>query len=403
MKHHFPIFSNHPDLVYLDNAATTHKPQTMIDALSQFYAKDYATVHRAVYRSSLLASEQYAATRETVRLFLGAAHAEEIIFTRGTTDALNILAQSFSQLDFPHGSEIVITEMEHHSNIVPWQMLAQKKGLQLRVIPIDDQGVLLWEGVISEKTKIVAVGHMSNVTGTINPIEQMAEVAHRFGAYIVVDGAQAAPHLPIDVSALDVDFYAFSSHKCYGPTGVGVLYGKKELLNLLPPTDGGGDMIERVDLQRSTYRPAPLRFEAGTPIIGSVIALKSSLDLIETIGKESIAAHEMALYAWTYEQIQAIEGLQMIGNAPNKGPILTFYLSDVHSLDLATFLDLDGIAVRSGHLCAQPLLRRMGQETATRVSFGLYNSWEDARRFTESLSRIVAHLRGESGLPAVKK
>lgn len=391
MKHLFPVFKHHPDLVYLDNAATTHKPQAMIDALSTFYAKDYATVHRAIYRASLYASEQYAAARETVRAFLNAEHVEEIVFTRGTTDALNIVAQAQKLVP---GDEILITEMEHHSNIVPWQMLAQRTGATLCVASVDDRGVLLWEGKITPKTKIVAVAHMSNVTGTINPIREIASAAHLIGAIIVVDGAQAAPHLPVDVVALDVDFYAFSGHKCYGPTGIGVLYGKKDLLNALPPVDGGGDMIVRVDFASSTYQAAPLRFEAGTPIIGSVIALKSSLDLIETLGKEAISSHETELLRFTTKQIQTIEGVKIIGTSPEKGPILTFSVKDIHSLDLATFLDLDGIAVRSGHLCAQPILRRFGCETALRVSFGLYNTLDDARRFIASLNRIITELRG---------
>ncbi len=393
MKERFPIFSKNKDWVYLDSAATTHKPKEMIDAISSFYANDYATVHRAIYRSSLKATEQYNATRETVKTFINAKHIEEIIFTRGTTDALNMIAQSLGLKELSSNDEILITEMEHHSNIVPWQMLSQRTKAKLRFIRVDDRGVLQWQGAISPRTKIVAVGHMSNATGTINPIQELAKEAHKVGALIVVDGAQAAPHIPLDVQALDVDFYAFSAHKCYGPTGLGILYGKKELLETMPPVVGGGDMIERVDLELSTYQAPPLRFEAGTPIIGSVIAFKSSLDFIEEIGREKIAAHEDALLQMAMQGVQSIDGLKIIGQAPNKGPILTFAFEDLHSLDVATFLDLDRIAVRSGHLCAQPILRRFGLETALRASFGVYNAKEDVERFLTSLQKVTQRLR----------
>lgn len=393
MKERFPIFSHHKDLIYLDSAATTHKPKEMIDALACFYAKDYATVHRAIYRPSLKATEQYNATRETVRKFLNAAAFDEIIFTRGTTDALNLVAQSLGQKGLSPEDEILITEMEHHSNIVPWQMLSQKTGAKLRFIPVDERGVLEWQGKIAKHTKIVAVGHVSNVTGTINPIAEIAKAAHAVGAVIVVDGAQAAPHMQIDVQALDADFYAFSGHKCYGPTGVGVLYGKKSLLETMPPVVGGGDMIERVDLDGSTYQTPPLRFEAGTPIIGPVIALKSSLDFIEEIGRKTIASHEGDLLQLATEGIQTIEGVKILGQAEEKGPILTFSCDGVHPLDAATFLDLEGIAVRSGHLCAQPILRRFGLESAIRASFGIYNTVDDVERFIACLSRMLPRLR----------
>ncbi len=393
LKDRFPIFSKNKHWVYLDSAATTHKPKEMIDAISSFYAKDYATVHRAIYRSSLKATEQYNSTRETVKTFINAKHTEEIIFTRGTTDSLNLVAQSLGLKGLLPEDEILISEMEHHSNIVPWQMLSQRTKAKLRFIRVDDRGVLQWQGAISPRTKIVAVGHMSNATGTINPIQELAKEAHKAGALIIVDGAQAAPHIPLDVQALDVDFYAFSAHKCYGPTGLGILYGKKEIFETMPPVVGGGDMIERVDLESSTYQAPPLRFEAGTPIIGSVIAFKSSLDFIEEIGREKIAAHEDALLQMATQGVQSIDGLKIIGQSPNKGPILTFTFEDLHSLDVATFLDLDHIAVRSGHLCAQPILRRFGLETALRASFGVYNAKEDVERFLTSLQKVIQRLR----------
>lgn len=387
MRDRFPIFKNHPNLIYLDSAATAHKPKEVIDALNQFYSFEYATVHRAIYRPSLKATDKYNASREAARKFLNAKFFEEIVFTRGTTDALNLIAKSFGKIAVKPGDEILISEMEHHSNIVPWQMLAKETGADLRWIPVNEKGVLEWEGKINSRTKIVSLAHVSNVTGTINPIQAIAKAAHKVGAAFVVDGAQAAPHMLVDVQKLDCDFYAFSGHKCYGPTGIGILYGKKELLEKMPPIEGGGDMIERVDLDGTSYQQPPLRFEAGTPIIASAIALKPALDFIEEIGREAIAAHEDALYLRAKEQISEISELKIIGTSPQKGPILTFSIDGIHSLDLATLLDLENIAVRSGHLCAQPILRRFGLETATRASFGIYNTLEEVDRFIISLKQ----------------
>lgn len=384
MRSEFPIFTHHPELVYLDSAATAHKPRSVIDALTQFYSSEYATVHRAIYKPSLKATEKYNAAREAARAFLNAAHFEEIVFTRGTTDALNLIAQSYGQRLGP-GDEILISVMEHHSNLVPWQMLAERSGASLRFIPVSANGVLEWQGRITPKTKIISLAHVSNVTGTVNPIGEIAKAKQN--AVLVVDGAQAAPHMPLDVQALGCDFYAFSGHKCYGPTGVGVLYGKKELLESMPPIDGGGDMIERVDLERTTYQAPPLRFEAGTPIIGSVIALKAALDFIQAAGREKIASWEDKLLRRAQEQLAQIPGVKLIGTAPEKGPILTFNIDGIHPLDLASYLDLKHIAIRSGHLCAQPALRAFGCESAARASFGVYNTLQEVDLFCAAVEQ----------------
>lgn len=387
MRNKFPIFSAHPELIYLDSAATAHKPQCVIDALTRFYAEDYATVHRAIYRASLKATEQYNDTRATAARFLNAQCPEEIVFTRGTTEAINLIAQSYGATFLKSGDEVLISEMEHHSNIVPWQMIAKQTGAAVRWIPMDARGVLQWEGMITPKTKIVSLAHISNVTGTINPIAEICRAAHTVGAKMVVDGAQAAPHLPIDVQALNCDFYAFSGHKCYGPTGIGVLYGKKELLEVMPPIQGGGDMIERVDLAGTTYQMPPLRFEAGTPLIAEVIALKAALEFIEENRKAD------TLLSYAAARLEEIPGLKILGAAPQKGPIITFHIEGIHPLDLATLLDLKNIAIRSGHLCAQPLLRKFGLTAAARVSFGIYNTEEEIDLFADVLTEISASLR----------
>ncbi|HSX26748.1 MAG TPA: cysteine desulfurase [Chlamydiales bacterium] len=392
MRKQFPIFDHHPELIYLDSAATAHKPRCVIDALTQFYSSEYATVHRSIYRSSLLATEKYNATRETAQKFLNALHTDEIVFTRGTTDAINLVAASYGKTHLKPNDEILISPMEHHSNIVPWQMLAQQTGAQLRYIPMNSQGVLEWHASITPRTKIIALAHISNVTGTINPIHQIARAAHANNAILLVDGAQAAPHMPIDVQALDCDFYAFSGHKCYGPTGVGVLYGKKHLLNSMPPIQGGGDMIERVDLLTTTYQKPPLRFEAGTPLIGPVIALKAALDFITQMGRPQISAHTQTLLLHATNRLQSIPNLKIIGTAPDKGPILTFTIASIHPLDIATLLDLKNIAIRSGHLCAQPLLRAFQLTSAARASFALYNTLEEVDLFANALESLIPQL-----------
>ncbi|MDE3045904.1 MAG: SufS family cysteine desulfurase [Verrucomicrobiota bacterium] len=387
LRREFPIFQAHPKLVYLDSAATTHKPACVIEALTRFYAEEYATVHRAIYRSSLAATDRYNETRETVRAFLNAPSSDEIIFTRGTTESLNLVASSYGRTHLKPGDEILVSEMEHHSNLVPWQMLAEQTGATLRWMPMQLDGTV--EVNITPKTKLVAIAHVSNVTGTIHPIADIAKAAHRVGAILVVDGAQAAPHLPIDVQALDCDFYAFSGHKCYGPTGVGILYGKKTLLDTMPPIQGGGDMIERVTIEKTTYAAPPLRFEAGTPLIASVIALKPALDFLQQAG----FAHEATLMPLLEQGLRTIPGLRILGHPPKKGPLVTFTIEGVHPLDLATLLDLDQIAIRTGHLCAQPALRKYGLDSAARASIGLYNTSSDIERFITVLKRSLVKLK----------
>ncbi len=386
MRREFPIFKKHPGFIYLDSAATAQKPKCVIDALVKFYSQDYATVHRALYSHSIRASEQYHLTRVEAAHFLN-ADPDEIVFTRGTTDAINLVAQSYGRTFLEPGDEILISEMEHHSNFVPWQMLAKEKSLSLRLIPMDERGVLQWEGQITPKTKIVSLAHVSNVTGTINPIREIAAAAHAVGAKMVVDGAQAAPHMRIDVRSLGADFYAFSGHKCYGPTGVGILFGKRELLFSMPPVQGGGDMIAWVEEEGSAYQSPPMRFEAGTPIIGSVIALRSALQFVQKSAYH-LGPHPLLEYAT--QELKAIAGLRIIGTAPEKGPIITFHIDGIHPLDLATFLDLKNIAIRSGHLCAQPLLKKFELDAAARVSFGIYNTLEEIDSLVEAVKEVVA-------------
>jgi cysteine desulfurase/selenocysteine lyase len=389
MRDLFPIFKEHPELIYLDTAATAHKPQCVVDAIHSVYAKEYATVHRAIYRGSLLATEKYNDAREAVRKFLNASRTEEIIFTRGTTAAINLVASSYALHFLKPGDEILISETEHHSNIVPWQMAAQKTGASLRWIPVDAQGVLQWENQITPKTKIVSLAHMSNVTGTIHPIQEIAKAAHLQGAILVVDGAQAAAHMPVDVRELDCDFYAFSAHKCYGPSGVGALFGRYDLLKKMPPIEGGGDMIERVDFTHSTYQAPPLRFEAGTPMIAPVIAFKAALDFIESIGRDVLMAEGQKLLQRALQNFSSIPRLMILGKSPLRGPIVTFHIEGAHPLDISTLLDLKNIAIRSGHLCAQPALRAFGLESAARASFGLYNTLEEIDIFSEALQGII--------------
>jgi cysteine desulfurase/selenocysteine lyase len=393
MREHFPYFQNSPDLVYLDSAATTHKPRSVIDALTRFYSSDYGTVHRAIYRSSIRASEQYFESRTAAARFLGAGSPEEIVFTRGTTDGLNLLAFSLGDWLLGPGTEILITEMEHHSNFVPWQMAARRTGAQLRIAPMDEKGKVDVAAQISPRTKIIAVAHISNVTGTVQPIQEIAAAAHRVGALLVVDGAQAAAHVPIDVQTLGCDFYAFSAHKCYGPSGLGVVYGRKRLWEEMPPRDGGGDMIARVDCAETTYAPPPLRFEAGTPILGSVIALKAALDFLAEHGREAVATQEQTLHRALEEGLRQIPGARILGEAESKGALSTFVIEGVHPLDLATLLDLKGIAIRSGHLCAQPCLRKFGLEAAARASLGIYNTLDDVERFLDAVAACCQQIR----------
>lgn len=384
-------------LVYLDSAATAQKPEAMIEAVRSFYAEQYGTVHRAVYELAVHATEQYHLVRKKAAAFLNAAKHEEIIFTRGTTESINLVATSFGQAFVREGDEVLITEMEHHSNIVPWQMLCQQSGALLKVAPFDDRGVLdlkQFEKLLSHRTKIVAVAHVSNALGTINPIKEIVRMAHQKGAKVLVDGAQAAPHMPVDVQDLDADFYVFSVHKLYGPTGIGVLYGKEALLNEMPPYQGGGDMIEQVTFAKTTYQGLPMKFEAGTPMIAEVIGLGVSIDYLENVGRERAHEWEVELLNYLTPRMEEIPGLRIYGTSPEKGGIISFGIEGAHSLDIGTLLDLKGIAIRTGHHCAQPVMRHFGIPGTARASFGLYTSYEDVDRFLVGLKEVRSQLCG---------
>jgi cysteine desulfurase / selenocysteine lyase len=383
-------------LVYLDSAATSLKPQAVIDAVSQFYTENYGTVHRAVYSLAGASTAHYNAVRSQVQQFLHAQSSDEIIFTKGTTEAVNLVAFSFGEAFVQPGDEILISAMEHHSNIVPWQLMCQRKRAHLKIIPVLESGELDWEAyekLLTPRTKLVSVAHISNVLGMINPIKKIVESAHRMGAKVFVDGAQSAPHLPIDVQDLGCDFFAFSGHKVYGPTGIGILYGKRELLRQMPPYQGGGDMIEAVSFEKTTFQEPPLKFEAGTPLIAEVIGLGAALDYVKSYGHAAIAAHEADLIRHAVQQLSQIEGMKILGGIENRSSLVAFNIEDVHPLDAATMLDLKGIAVRSGHLCAQPLLQRFGCTSALRLSIAPYNTVEEIAYFCAELASVAPALR----------
>lgn len=386
---------NHP-LIYLDSAATALKPHSVIEAITNFYTHHYGTVHRAVYETCVMAGEKYTNARLQAARFLNAKSEDEIIFTKGTTDGINLVAYSFGQAYIGEGDEILITEMEHHSNIVPWQLCAQAHGAVLKVVPFFDSGELDFEAflsLLSERTKIVAVTHVSNTLGTINPIEMIVKAAHNVGAKVLVDGAQSAPHLPIDVQALDVDFYVFSGHKTFGPTGVGILYGKHELLQALPPYQGGGDMIESVTFEKTTYNVVPLKFEAGTPQIAEIIGLGAALEYLMGLGKEAVCAWETELLDYLWTKIQQIPRLRVLGTNKERGALVTFTVDGIHPLDIATLLDLQGIAIRTGHLCTQPIMRHFGVRGACRASLAFYNTKEEIDLFCIALSKVIEQLK----------
>lgn len=381
-------------LLYFDWAATALKPEPVIEAMDQFYRKEYGTVHRAVYALAQRSTEQYHSSRELVAKFIGAKDSDEIIFTRGTTDSLNTVARSFGGLVLQEGDHVLVSEIEHHANIVPWQMICQEKKASLFAIPVDDTGQICLtslEKMLSSKTKIVAVTAFSNVVGVEFPIQRICEMAHKKGAVVVVDGAQMVPHQQVKVQSWDCDFFAFSGHKLYGPTGVGVLYGKKELLEKMPPVQGGGDMIDCVDFSGTTYADPPLRFEAGTPMIAEVIGLKAALSFINTIGMQVIKDREKKLFCYAKERFAKIDGLYFLG-AP-KLSLCTFYIEGVHPLDLGTMLDVKNIAVRTGHHCAQPAMRRFGVSAATRFSLSFVNSFSEIDRFFTALDSAISLLR----------
>lgn len=379
-------------LIYFDTAATAQKPRQVIDAVTRFYSESYGTVHRGVYSLSKEATTLYEDARVKVQKFIHAAAPEEIIFTRGATASLNLLARSIGERFIRPGQAIMISEIEHHSNIVPWQMLCEERGAVLRIIPVNDKGELILEAfdaLLDEKVKLVSLAHISNVLGTLHPVKQLIEAAHKVGALVCLDGAQAAPHLPLDVQELDVDFYAFSGHKLYGPTGVGILYGKQDLLDKLPPIEGGGDMIERVTLEKTTYNRLPLKFEAGTPMIAEVIGLGAAVDYLTEIGMETIQSWESDLLAYATKKLTQIPNLRVIGRAEEKGAIFSFIIKGVHPLDLATLLDCRGIAIRTGHHCSQPAMERFDLTSTARVSFGLYNTFEEIDQLYSTLLSIL--------------
>ncbi|MDJ0651936.1 MAG: SufS family cysteine desulfurase [Simkaniaceae bacterium] len=383
LREDFPMMKktmNGKPLIYLDTASTSQKPQSVIDAVHRFYKEDYGTVHRAVYEIAAHSTEMYSAVRSKIQRFIHARDEEEIVFTRGTTEAINLVAYSYGRTFLEAGDEIIISEMEHHSNIVPWQLLAEEKGLKLKYIPMSLEGELrmdVFKERLSEKTKFVSVGHISNATGTINPIQEIIKLSHEVGAKVLIDGAQAASHITLDMQTLNADFYAFSGHKMYGPTGIGVLYGKLPLLEAMPPFISGGNMIESVTIEKSTFQAPPFKFEAGTPSIASVIGLGAAIDYIETIGKEAIDGWQKKLITVALEKLKPMSGIKIIGAPKERGPIISFVLNGIHPLDLGTLLGLKGIAVRTGHLCAYPTLQRLGVNSLARLSFGMYNTIEE--------------------------
>ena len=391
----FPILKqmvNGKPLVYLDNAATSQKPQAVLDTLVRYYTTENANIHRGVHTLSAQATEDYEGARSKVRQFLNAKEDREIIFVRGTTEGINLVASSYGRKFIGPGDEIIITAMEHHSNIVPWQMLCEEKGATLRVIPMNDDGELLmdeYDKLLSKRTKLVSVVYVSNSLGTINPVREIIARAHSVGAPVLLDGAQSTPHMPVDVQALDCDFYAFSGHKLYGPTGVGVLYGKAALLDAMPPYQGGGDMIKSVTFAKTIYNDLPYKFEAGTPNIAGGIGLGAAVDYVTEIGLERIAAHEDELLAYGTKRLAEIGGLRLIGTAKHKTGILSFTLKDIHPHDVGTVLDQEGIAIRTGHHCTQPVMERFGIPATARASLGMYNTKAEIDALVLGLDKVL--------------
>jgi cysteine desulfurase / selenocysteine lyase len=378
-------------LVYLDNAATSQKPDAVIDAISGYYRHTNANIHRGVHLLSQRATEEYEAARAAIQAFLNAADSREIVFVRGATEAINLVAQSYGRTHLRSGDEVLITAMEHHSNIVPWQLLCEEKSATLRVAPMNDEGELLldqFEKLLTPRVKIVAISHVSNALGTINPVRTMIRMAHSLGIPVLVDGAQAVPHLAVDVRDLDCDFYAFSSHKVYGPTGIGVLYGKAALLEAMPPYQGGGDMISSVTFEKTIYNKLPHKFEAGTPDIAGVIGLGAAIAWVGNLGIRAIGAHERALLDYSTKVIGAIPGVRLIGTAREKAGVLSFLIEDIHPHDIGTILDQEGIAVRTGHHCAQPVMERFGIPATVRASFAAYNTLEEIDALARGLEKV---------------
>jgi cysteine desulfurase/selenocysteine lyase len=394
VREDFPILSREiygRPLVYLDNGATTQKPRQVVEAMVDEYYNVNANVHRGVHFLSQQATDLHEASRETVRRFINAQSTSEILFTRGTTESINLLAFSFGEAMVKEGDEVVVSAMEHHSNIVPWQMMCERKGAQLRVIPMTDEGELQLEALeelLHERTRIVCCTQVSNVLGTVNPVKEVVRRAHERNIPVLIDGAQSVPHMKVDVQDLDCDFFAFSGHKVYGPTGVGVLYGKEEWLEKLPPYQGGGEMIKNVSFEKTTYNELPYKFEAGTPDYVATHALATALDYVSGLGMENIEAHEQELTRYALERMQQIEGMHIFGGAKERDAVISFQVGDIHHLDMGTLLDRLGIAVRTGHHCAEPLMRRLGIEGTVRASFGLYNTKAEVDALVEGIERI---------------
>lgn len=394
IRQDFPILQREVygrPLVYLDNAATTQKPRSVVEAISNEYFSTNANVHRGVHFLSQKATDLHEAARERVRQFINARSTAEVLFTRGTTESLNLVASSFGEAFLKEGDEVIVSVMEHHSDIVPWQLLRERKGIVIRVIPMDDSGRLdleAYERLFSERTRLVCVAHVSNVLGTVNPVKQMAATAHAHGAYMLVDGAQSIPHFKVDVQDLDCDFLTFSGHKIYGPTGIGVLYGRESLLEKMPPYQGGGEMIARVTFEHTTYERLPYKFEAGTPDYVGTHALAAAIDYVEALGMDEIAAHERRLTQYAMERLGAIKDMQLYGTTPDKDAVVAFNVGNIHPLDLGTLLDRLGIAIRTGHHCAQPLMQRCGVEGMARASFALYNTMDEIDRLAEGIERV---------------
>ena len=394
IREDFPILSRKvydKPLVYLDNAATTQKPLCVLDAMREEYLNVNANVHRGVHYLSQQATDLHEAAREKVRRFINAGKTSEVVFTRGTTESINLVAQTFSEAFMKEGDEVLVTDMEHHSNIVPWQLQAQKRGIVVRHLPITDEGELdlsLLISYLSPRTKLVSIAHVSNVLGTVNPVKDIIKVAHEQGIPVLIDGAQSAPHTKIDVQELDCDFFAFSGHKMYGPTGIGVLYGKEKWLEKMPPYQGGGEMIDKVSWEKTTFEQLPLKFEAGTPDYVATHGLATAIDYIETLGMENIQAHEQELTRYCMEQLSTVPDIRFFGQAKQKDAVVSFLVGDIHHLDMGTLLDRLGIAVRTGHHCAHPLMTRLGVTGTVRASFGLYNTKEEVDALVEGIRRV---------------
>ena len=399
LRQDFPILHttvHGKPLIYLDNAATAQKPQAVLDAIRHYYEAENANVHRGVHFLSETATQEFEAARAKVARFIHANAPEEVVFVRGATEGINLVANSFLRPRLKRGDEVIVSEMEHHSNIVPWQMACEATGAHLKVIPINDDGELRFDEflrILGPSTKFIAVGHVSNALGTVNPVKRIVDAAHGLGIPVLVDGAQAVPHAPVDVQALGCDFYVFSGHKMYGPTGIGVLWGKREHLEAMPPWQGGGDMIRSVTFAKTTYNDVPFKFEAGTPNIEGAIGLGAAVDYLSGIGMEAVAAHEKDLLQYATKRLTAIKGVRILGNAKDKAAVISFVVEGVHPHDVGSLLDREGVAVRTGHHCAQPVMDRYGVPATSRASFGLYNTRADVDVFIAALEKVVAMFR----------